>query len=130
MYMYAHLLEVTKQKMCMKHCSSVLYYMYQLQGSWSNVGHCVNLWFTSNKATALLSTNLLHVPDMITCMYMYMYLCETIHVCVCVASRQYMCMYVHCKCVSRQCMYMYMCTLYMYVCLCSNTHTMYMYVRQ
>ncbi len=46
---------------CMKYCSSVLY--YQLLGSLSDVGHCVNLWFTSNKATALLPTNLLHVPD-------------------------------------------------------------------
>ncbi len=46
--MYIHLLEVTKQQICMKYCSSVLY--YQLLVSWSNVGHCVNLWFTSNKA--------------------------------------------------------------------------------
>ncbi len=60
-HIHIHLLEVTKQQICMKYCSSVLY--YQLQGSWSDVGHCVNLWFTSNKATALLPTNLLHVPD-------------------------------------------------------------------
>ncbi len=63
-YMYGqhvYLLEVTKQQICMKYCSSVLY--YQLLGSWSDVGYCVNLWFTSNKATALLPTNLLHVPD-------------------------------------------------------------------
>ncbi len=60
-YVHDTLLEVTKQQICIKYCSSVLY--YQLQGSWSNVGHCANLWFTSNKATALFPTNLLHVPD-------------------------------------------------------------------
>ncbi len=32
MYMYIYLLEVTKQQMCMKYCSSVLH--YQLQGSY------------------------------------------------------------------------------------------------
>ncbi len=62
--MHWSLLEVTKQQICMKYCSSVLY--YQLLGSWSDVGHCVNLWFTSNKATALLPTNLSHVPDRTT----------------------------------------------------------------
>ncbi len=45
------LLEVTKQQMCMKYCSSVLY--YQLQGWCWNAGHCINLWFTSNKAMPL-----------------------------------------------------------------------------
>ncbi len=60
-----YLLEVTKQQICMKYCSSVLY--YQLQGSWSNVGHCVNLWFTfiyihvhlqANAATPLASLDM------------------------------------------------------------------------
>ncbi len=38
------------------------------------VGHCINLWFTFNKDTVLLPTNLLHVPDR-TC-NIYMFVCK------------------------------------------------------
>ncbi len=83
MHMYVCLLEVAKQQMRMKYCSSVLY--YQLQGSYWNVGHCVNLWFTSNKATDLLPTN--PVPDrtglMLSCLGHTTYICVCVCVCVC-----------------------------------------------
>ncbi len=45
MRILSYVLEVTKQQMCIKYCSSGLY--YQLQGSCGNVCHCVNLWVTS-----------------------------------------------------------------------------------
>ncbi len=63
--------------MCMKYCSSVLH--YQLQGSYWSAGHCTNLWFTFNKATAQLPTNLLHVPDRTAWALAGLYICFSVN---------------------------------------------------